>query len=153
MKSRLKESIEKILAEYGGERQALLPALHLVQEREGHISEEVISYLASRLSLPTVDVYGMVTFYTLFSLKKEGKNIIRVCVSLPCYLREGNQILETLKEELGIKEYETTFDKRFTLEPVSCLGLCDQAPAMMINDKIYGNLTKRKVKEIIRGFK
>ena len=153
MKGRLKESIEKILAEYRGERQALLPALHLVQEREGYISEEVISYLASRLSLPSVDVYGMVTFYTLFSLKKEGKNIIRVCVSLPCYLKGGNQILETLKEELGIKEYQTTPDKRFTLEPVSCLGLCDQAPAMMINDKVYGNLTRRKVREIIRGFK
>ena len=153
MKSKLKERIEKILTEYRGERQALLPALHLVQEREGHISEEVISYLASRLVLPSVDVYGMVTFYTLFSLKKEGKNVIRVCVSLPCYLKGSNQILETLKKELGIKEYETTSDKRFTLEPVSCLGLCDQSPAMMINDEVYGNLTKRKVKEIIRGFK
>ncbi len=153
MKSKLKEGIEKVLAEYGGRRLALLPALHLVQEREGHISEEVISYLASRLSLPSVDVYGVVTFYSLFSLEKGGKNIIRVCVSLPCYLRGSNQILETLKEELGIKEYETTPDKRFTLEPVSCLGLCDQAPAMMINDAIYGALTRRKVKKIIRGFK
>lgn len=147
------QEIEKVLKEYPDKKQALLPALYIAQEKCGYLAEDVISFLARKLGLPRVEVYSVATFYSMFRLKKEGRFVIRVCVSLPCYLKGSRKILESIKKELNIEEYETTADKKFTIEPVSCLGICDIAPAMMVNKKVYGNLTPKKVKEIIRQYK
>ena len=89
----------------------------------------------------------------MFSLKKQGRYVIRVCNSLSCYLKGAKTIIEVIKEELGIKENQTTKDKKFTLEVTSCLGLCDISPAMMINEKVYGNLTPQKVRKILSKYK
>ncbi len=144
---------EKILNKYHIKKQALLPCLHIAQEKCGYLTEEVISFLAQKLGLPKVEVYSVVTFYSMFTLEEQGKFIIRVCVSLPCYLKGSREILETIKKELNIEVYQTTADGKFTIEPVSCLGLCDIAPAIMINEKVYGNLTPQKVKEIIQKYR
>ena len=85
--------------------------------------------------------------------EKQGKFVIRVCGSLPCYLKGSREILEAIKKELNIEEYQTTPDKKFTIEPVSCLGLCDIAPAIVINKEVYGNLTPQKVRDIIQKYK
>ncbi len=145
--------LENELEIYGNRDEALIPCLHIAQEKCGCITEEVILFLAEKLKLPPVEVYSVVTFYSMFTLKKQGKYIIRVCDSLPCYLKGSKKILETLNEELGIGEGQTTRDKRFTIEAVSCLGLCDKAPAMMVNEKVYGNLGPAKVKKIISQLK
>ncbi|MBC8488933.1 MAG: NAD(P)H-dependent oxidoreductase subunit E [Bacteroidetes bacterium] len=100
-----------------------------------------------------VEVYSVASFYSMFSLKETGKFVIRVCVSLPCYLRGSREILEALTKELDINVGQTTADKKFTIEAVSCLGACDKSPAMMINEEIYGNLTPQKVREIIHQLK
>ena len=142
-----------ILDEYGKKQEALLPCLHMACEKCGYLTEEVISFLAQKLNLPAVEVYSVATFYSMFNLKRQGKFVIRVCVSLPCYLRGSKKILESLKSELDINAGQTTPDKKFTIEVVSCLGLCDKAPAIMVNRAIYGNLTPQKVKEIIRQYK
>ncbi len=148
-----KEELEKILKEHNFEKEALIPCLHAVQEKCGRLSEETTSFLAEGLKLPRVEVYSTASFYSMFTFEATGKYVIRVCESLPCYLKGSKQILETLSAELNIKPGETTEDKKFTIESVSCLGLCDKAPAMMINDEIYGNLTPEKVKEIILELK
>jgi len=148
-----KEELEKILAEHNFEKEALIPCLHAAQEKYGCLTEEVISFLAEGLKLPRVEVYSTASFYSMFTFEATGKYVIRVCESLPCYLKGSKQILDALSRELNIKPCQTTQDKKFTIEPVSCLGLCDRAPAMMINDEIYGNLTPEKVKEIIQELK
>jgi len=148
-----KKEFEKILAEYNNEKEAIIPCLHTARESCGYISEEMVSFLAKKLNLPKVEIYSVASFYSMFGFKEQGKYTIRVCVSLPCYLKGSKLILETLEKELKIKEGESTPDKKFTIEAVSCLGLCDQAPAMMVNEKIYGNLTPEKIKEIIKQYK
>lgn len=148
-----KQKLEKILDECESKNEALLPCLHAAQEKCGYLSEEVISFLAQKLNLPPVEVYSVVSFYSMFNLERQGKYVIRVCVSLPCYLRGSKKILETLKDELNIEAGQTTPDKKFTIEAVFCLGLCDKAPAMMINKEVYGNLTTQKLKETIRQYK
>ena len=134
-------------------KETLLPRLHAAQEKCGYLSEETISFLAKELNLPRVEVYSLVTFYSMFNLEEKGKYVIHICVSLPCYLKGSKKILEVLKKELNIGIGQTTPDKKFTIEAVSCLGICDRAPAMMVDRDIYGNLTPEKVKEIIHRYK
>ena len=148
---RCKKELKLILDKYS-EREALLPCLYAACEKCGYLSEEIISFLAQRLKLPRVEVYSVATFYSMFNLEERGKYIIRVCVSLPCYLRGSKEILEALQDKLNVTVGQTTPDKKFSIEAVSCLGICDKAPAMMINEEIYGELTAQKVKEIIRQY-
>lgn len=148
-----KREIGIILDEYHNQREALLPCLYAAQEECGYLSEEIISFLAEKLNLSRVEVYSVATFYSLFNLKEIGKYVIRICVSLPCYLRGSKEILEKLKDELNITAGQTTPDKKFTIEAVSCLGMCDKAPVMIINEAVYGNLTPQKIKEIINQYR
>ena len=148
-----KEELKKVLDQYGHDREALLPCLHIAQEQCGCLTEDVISFLAKELNLPRVEVYSTASFYSMFSFEKRGKHVIRVCTSLPCYLKGSEKILKTLNEELNVTVGHTTSDRIFTLEAVSCIGACDKAPAMMIDEKLYGNLTPEKVREIISKYK
>ncbi|MCK5225606.1 MAG: NADH-quinone oxidoreductase subunit NuoE [Planctomycetes bacterium] len=148
-----KKQLETILASCEGKRESLLPCLHAACEQCGHVSEEVISYLAEKLDLPRVEVYSAASFYSMFSLEEMGENVIRVCVSLSCYLKGSNKVIKALESELSITAGQTTPDKKFTIEPVSCLGLCDKAPAMMVNEEVYGDLTAEKIKGIINQYK
>ena len=148
-----KNRCEEVINFYPERNQALLPLLHLAQQKFGYIPKEIALYLAEKLQLPKAKVWSTVTFYSMFSLKKQGRYVIRVCNSLSCYLKGAKTIIEVIKEELGIKENQTTKDKKFTLEVTSCLGLCDISPAMMINEKVYGNLTPQKVRKILSKYK
>jgi NADH:ubiquinone oxidoreductase subunit E len=98
-------------------------------------------------------VYGVATFYTMYSLKPRGRNLIRVCQSPPCHLLGSTTVAKELMRQLGIAFGETTADKRFTLEMSSCLGVCGVAPAMMVNDEVYGNLTPELIAEVIAGLR
>jgi len=136
------------------ERDMLINALHQIQDRFGnYIPVEAAKVVAEELNVPESKVYEVLTFYTMFSTKPRGKYIIRVCVNLPCHVTGGRQIVETLKETLGIDFDQTTKDGLFTLERTSCLGLCGVAPVIMVNDEYYGDLTPKKVKEIIENLR
>ncbi len=148
-----KEELKKVLKSYAYKRQALISCLHVTEEKCGYIPEEIISFLAKELDLPRVEVYSIVTFYSMFTLEKQAKYMIRICASLPCYLKGSDKILKVLEQELGIKENQTTPDGKFGIEAVSCLGHCDNAPVAMINDKIHENLTPQKLKKIIQDLK
>jgi len=145
-----KEKIDKIMEGRSRTRSALLPCLEAVQRETGCIPQEAITYIRKELDVPSVNVYGVITFYGMLTTKKQGKYVIRVCNSLPCYLNGSQEIIEVLKDELGIGNGEITSDEKFTLEEVACLGLCDKAPAIMVNEEICENLTKEKVRDIIR---
>ncbi|HRR98603.1 MAG TPA: NADH-quinone oxidoreductase subunit NuoE, partial [Candidatus Syntrophosphaera sp.] len=129
----------------------LLYILHDIQDHhpQHYISEEAVQVVAEYLNIPTNHIYGVLTFYTMYSTKPRGKNIIRLCESPPCYVKGSTNILRKLKMLLGVNTGETTKDGMFTLELCACLGVCGNAPVMMINEDVYGDLTEEKVEEII----
>ncbi|KUK51084.1 MAG: NADH-quinone oxidoreductase chain e [candidate division TA06 bacterium 32_111] len=146
---------EEILKKYEPTRENLLYILHDIQDskNEKYLSEEDLVAVSRYLKISRSEVVGVATFYTMFSVKKRGQHIIRVCVSPPCQLMGGNTIFNYLRKTLGVKEGETTSDNMFTLESSSCLGVCAVAPAMMIDDQMFGNLTPEKIDEIITRYR
>ncbi|MFC1953200.1 NAD(P)H-dependent oxidoreductase subunit E, partial [Chloroflexota bacterium] len=99
------------------------------------------------------DVYGVASFYSFLSPKPLGRNIIRICRSLPCYMKDYQTVAESITGEIGINPGETTADGRFTFELTNCIGACDKAPAMLINDEVHGNLTPDKISRILKTYK
>jgi NADH-quinone oxidoreductase subunit E len=148
-----KQKVDTIIAQRGKIQASLLPCLEIIQETDRYISPEAIGYLRETLNITAADIYGVLSFYGMLTIKAQGKYVIRLCNSLPCNISKSENMIKVVENELGIKSGETTRDKKFTLEIVACLGLCDQAPIMMINEKEYGNLTATKVKKIIAGLK
>lgn len=146
----VKGIIESVRKERLEERDILINVLHKMQKHfNNFIPPEAVEIIAKECGVPLSKVYEVLTFYTMFSTKPRGKYIIRVCASLPCHVTGGREIVETLKEVLGIDFGETTEDGLFTLEKTSCLGLCGVSPVIMINEDFYGNLTPERVREII----
>lgn len=134
------------------EREALLSMLKEEQAAEGYISEDAMHEMASALSVSVGYVYGVATFYAFLSLKPQGRHVIRLCKSVPCFFQDGESLKGFIEKELGIVAEETTKDGRFTLELTHCIGACDRAPAMLVDDAVYGNLTPEKVKEILQSY-
>jgi len=147
----VKERISNILREYAPERENLLEILHRIQDSEPlrYIPVQYVQFIADYVKMSPSEVYGVISFYSLLSTTPRSPYIIRVCTSVPCHIMGSTTVLEVLETILGISAGHTTDDGLFTLETASCLGLCDQAPAMMINDDTYGTLTAEKIEQTI----
>ena len=145
--------LQAILEVYEPDPANLLDILHDVQEADerNHLSREALSDVAEYVGLPASSVISSATFYSMFSLVPRGKHIIRICESPPCQLVGAESLLDILVETLGVDVGETTQDGAFTLETSSCLGVCGVAPAMMIDEELYGNLTKERLAEILEA--
>ncbi len=135
------------------ESQNLLVVLKEAQTRYGYISQEFMAELADSLGVPVNDVYGVASFYSFLATRPPGRNVIRICKSLPCYLKNCQTIIETIEKELGIRPGETTPDGRFSFELTNCIGLCDRAPAMLINNDAHVGLTPEKISRILKSYK
>lgn len=133
-------------------RSKLLPGLKEAAGKNAHLSKTVMTEVAGRDGLPLNEVYAVSSFYAYLPVRPAGKNIIRVCEALPCDLKDASAVLGYVKELLGIKPGETTADGKFSLEVAGCIGACDEAPAMMINDKLYGNLSKDRIAAILKTY-
>lgn len=131
----------------------LIATLHKAQELYGHLNIDVMNEIAQELRIPTAHIWGVATFYHYFKLVPQGKHSVSVCLGTACYVKGAAEILQTLKEVLNIEVGETTKDGLFTLQEARCLGACGLAPVIMIGDKIYGNLTPKKTKEIIESIR
>ena len=153
LKDKFKNEIEEIISHYPVRRSALLPLLNLAQREEGHVSEAAMKEIASILRITPPQVYEVVTFYTMLSLKPLGRFHIQVCKSLMCALVGSDNLLEWLRTRLGIKPGETTSDGQFTLSVVECLAACATGPMMQINDDYYERLTEEKVDRILADLK
>ena len=132
-------------------REDLLALLREAQEKNRHIDEQFIEQTAQSMGLSIGEVYGVATFYRFLSTRPLGRNVIRVCKSIPCYLKSSQLVIETVQAELGIAPGETTLDGRFTFQLTNCIGACDQAPAMLLNHDLYGNLTPDKIAQILEA--
>jgi len=146
---------EQIINKYSADAENLLAMLHDLQDckDENYLSEADIKDAAEYLNLPYTTVHGVATFYSMYSFKPRGKNIVRVCQSPPCHLMGSTDISKELIKLLGVKFGETTACGTFTLEMTSCLGVCGTAPAIMIGDRVYGNLDLQRLKEIINDYR
>ena len=149
----LTQDIAALVEKYGPGRQALLPVLQEIQNRYGHISDVAQQEIASLLDIHPVEVYGVTTFYSFLNTKQRAKYNIRLCQTISCDLTNKDGIARTLERELGIKFGEITNDERISLEYINCLGMCDQGPAMLINNEVFTQLTPRKVVEILDKIK
>jgi NADH-quinone oxidoreductase E subunit len=135
------------------EKRDLLVLLERAQSRSGYLSQETIAELAAALGLSIGEVYGVASFYSFLSVKPQGRNVIRVCKSLPCYLKDSQTIIDSVRKAIGIKPGETSADGRFSFELTNCIGACDRAPAMMINDDVHVDLTPKKIVQILKAYK
>ena len=147
-----KVQVDAILEKYVGKKGSLIPILQEVQSLYNYLPKDVLEYVAEKTGIPVSEIYGVVTFYSLFHLNPRGRIIIRVCQGTACHVRGGKLILQTLEKELGIKAGHTTDDLRFTLETVACIGACGLAPVMQINDDTHGRLTPDKVATILQRY-
>ncbi len=136
-----------------GARTSLLDLLKARHRKAGYLSEEALREIAAHLNLPLSEVYGVASFYAFLSRRPQGQHVIRLCKSLPCILKEASMIIETVKKLIGISPGETTSDGCFSLVLTNCIGACDQAPAMLIDETLHGNLTPKKIAGILKSYR
>lgn len=144
-----REKIQKSAERFPVRRSAILPALHLVQEEKGYLSNESLNEVAELLGMPHSDVAGVATFYSMFFERPVGRYILDVCTTLSCSLIGAEHLVDYLAKKLGIRVGETTPDGIFTLRTVECLGDCGNAPVMMVGETYYENLTPERLDGIL----
>lgn len=148
-----KPDYKAIIHKFDRDRSSLIPALHALQDGVGYLTAEAMEETSTWLNIPISEVYGTATFYTLFSTEAKGKHVVRLCDSPPCHIEGSNTIRKAVEQHLGVKDGETTKDGLFTFEVVSCFGLCGVAPAIMIDEVAYGNLTPEMIPAILGKYK
>ena len=143
-----------ILDRFDRQPSKIIPILQAVQEEYRYLPEEILTFVATSLGISPARVFGVATFYSHFSLEPKGKYIIKVCDGTACHVKGSSGLVDVIQRELGLSDKEhTTEDLKFTLETVSCLGACGLAPAVVINEKVYGQVTKAQMKELIDEYK
>ncbi|MFH0870607.1 MAG: NADH-quinone oxidoreductase subunit NuoE [archaeon] len=144
--------INKILSKYSS-KDDLIPAMQEMQKELGFLSEESLEQISKQLKVPLSHISGVATFYSMFKLTPPGKFHISICRGTACHVHDSEQLLKFMEKKLSIKAGEMTKDALFSLECVNCIGACAKAPAMMINDTVYGNLDEKKIDKILNSLK
>ena len=140
---------DEIMARYNYRDSALIAILQDIQKRFNYLPQGLLRYIALRMEVPLTRVYGISTFYKAFSLKPRGEHLIDVCLGTACHVRGGMNILERLERELGVKNGETTYDEKFSLKSVRCVGCCGLAPVVVIDDEFHGKLNQEMIPKIL----
>ena len=144
----------EILERFDRQPSKIIPILQAVQEEYRYLPEEIMTFVATSLGISPARVFGVATFYSHFSLEPKGKYIIKVCDGTACHVKGSSGLIDVIRRELKLSEKEhTTEDLLFTLETVSCLGACGLAPAVVINEKVYGQVSKTQMKDLIDEYK
>lgn len=148
-KNSLTIEIEQLVKKYGNDRSALMPVLQEIQKNHKYISEFAQQEIARIMDIHPVEVYSVISFYSFLNCEPKGRNIVRLCQTITCDLAGKAEVAKAIERELNLKFGETSKDKKITLEYTNCLGMCDQGPAMLVNDKVYTKLTPEKAVQII----
>ncbi|MEZ5358812.1 MAG: NADH-quinone oxidoreductase subunit NuoE [Candidatus Zixiibacteriota bacterium] len=144
------KKIEKIIDRNRGDKTALIAVLQDIQREFNYIPPEAITATAGALDVPLSKVYSVATFYNAFSLKPRGKKVIRICQGTACHIKGADLIQEQIEKGLGLKPGETTKDMEYTLEVVNCVGVCAMAPAVLVNEKMHGNVRCEKALDLVK---
>jgi len=146
------QAVDQVIAKYRGKPGAMIPVLEEVQGITGYLPEVVQRRVSTGLNLPLAQVYGVVTFYSFFTMKPRGKHQVRVCLGTACHVRGGKRNLDHLINQLGIEPGDVTEDREFGLELVRCLGCCALAPVMMVGQDIHKQVKTAKLDQLIKGY-
>lgn len=144
--------LDEVIKQYKGKPGGLIPVLHQAQLIFGYLPKDVQIRVAEGLGLPLSEVYGVITFYSLFSLQPRGKHTIGICLGTACYVKGAAEILKALEDKLGIKVGESTEDGLFSLMQTRCLGACGLAPVLTIGEDVYGRLTPEMLPDILNRY-
>jgi len=147
------KTIRDICQSFGNQAGELINILHKTQEAFGYLPAEVQRVIAKELNISEAKVYGVVTFYSFFSMKPKGKHKISVCMGTACYVRGAEKIVDELKKELNINVGGVTSDGQFSLDCLRCVGACGLAPVMLVGEKVYGRIEVKEVKGILERYK
>lgn len=149
MEQKLIQETNKILSKYPAEKDQLIAILNDIQVKYGYIPKQAQIEISKYLSIPMAEIYGVITFYSRFTLTPKGKYNISVCLGTACFVKGSQEILDRAKERLKIQPGETTPDGKFSIDEVRCVGACGLAPVFMVNDEVYGNATVKQLDEVI----
>jgi len=144
--------VKKLSEKHGRHRESLLPILQEIVQKHNYLTDEAMVEVAKELDISAAEVYGTASFYTFLDTSVRGKYVIRVCKTITCSMKGKSDIIQTLENMLKIKVGETTSDNMFSLIETNCIGWCHKAPAILINDIPYTELTPEKTSEIIKGY-
>lgn len=146
---RLQDDIREIVAQHGRDRRALIPVLQELQKRHTTVSDFAMQVVADELGIHPAEVYGVTSFYAFLRQPTQGRFVFRLCRTISCELEGKSRVARQLENDLGIGFGETSADGRFGLEWASCLGMCDQGPALLVNDRVFTRVTPEQVHQII----
>ncbi|MFA6411613.1 MAG: NAD(P)H-dependent oxidoreductase subunit E [Syntrophales bacterium] len=144
--------LEEIIAKFKGKPGGLIPVLEEAQVALEYLPVPIQKKIAKGLNLPLSRVYGVVTFYSFFTMTPRGRHTVRVCLGTACYVRGGKALAETIEKNFGVKEGETTLDRKFTYESVRCLGACGLGPVIVVDNDVHGRVKPGKVKDILNAY-
>ncbi|MGB8358486.1 MAG: NAD(P)H-dependent oxidoreductase subunit E [Bacteroidales bacterium] len=144
--------VKELADKHGRQRENLMPILQDIVRKYNYLTDEAMVEVATELDISAAEVYGTASFYTFLDTQERGKNVIRVCKTITCSMKGKNDIIAALEDILKIKVGETTPDKMFTLVETNCIGWCHKAPAMLINDMPYTDLTPQTVIDVVKGY-
>ena len=140
------------MEKYKGDKSNLIRVLNDAQEIYGYLPIEVQEEISRQMNISMAEIYGVITFYSRFTLKPKGKYNIAICLGTACFVKGSEKLLDTAKEALKIKEGETTEDGKFSLEATRCIGACGLAPVFTVNDEVYGKATPELMKKVIQEY-
>lgn len=146
---KLKQEVQQLLQQYTQDKENLITILNEVQEKYGYIPQIAQLEIAEYLKIPLAEVYGVITFYSRFTLVPKGKYNISICLGTACFVKGSKDILDRAKAKLGIEEGQTTKDGKFSLDTTRCVGACGLAPVFTVNDEVYGKATVKKLDEVL----
>ncbi len=148
-RERLAREIKALAEKHGHARAALIPIVQEIKHKYRKVDDFAMQVIADQLGIHPVEVYSVVSFYAFLGSQASGKFIIRLCRTISCDMQGKERVMRQMENDLGIKFGETTSDGKFSLEWANCMGMCDQGPAMLVNEKIYTHVTPEKVHEIL----
>ena len=143
----------KSISTQGRRREELLVLLEEAQRKFSYIPREFVVEMSKYLNVSVSEVYGVATFYSFLSTNPQGRHVIRICRSVPCLLKNCQTLIRSIEAEIGIKPGETTADDKFSFQLTNCIGVCDRAPAMMIDSNVYVDLTSKEISRILKQYK
>jgi NADP-reducing hydrogenase subunit HndA len=144
--------IKEICASFKNDPQELINVLHKCQEHFGYLPAEVQEVISMEMSVPVAKIYGVVTFYSFFTMTPKGKHPVSICMGTACYVRGAEKVLDEFKKELGLQVGQTTKDGKFSLSSLRCVGACGLSPVVLVGDKTYGRVAPDDVKNILKEY-
>ncbi len=152
MEKNVKNEVENMLKNYTKEKDNLIKILNEIQTKYGYIPQIAQMAVSNYLDMPLAEIYGVITFYSRFTLKPKGKYNVSVCLGTACFVKGSKELLERAKSKLGIEAGETTKDGKFSIDETRCVGACGLAPVFTINNEVYGKATVKKIDEVIEEY-